>query len=161
MAVTAAPGEAFWRAALKLYDKPGAQEALLRIQDESGGDVMALLWATVAGSYNQQIDTADCHLFDAATRTARQKAVACRANRRQIKNNGDVAAYAAAKLQELAAERAVATAAPDPTTVGQLQATVPLAKLITANLTILAKALNPGISQQCIEKLGKILSSHL
>jgi uncharacterized protein (TIGR02444 family) len=161
MSVTAAPGEAFWQAALKLYELPGAQEALLQIQDEAGGDVMALLWATVAGAHHQKIVAADCYGFDTATRTARQEAAARRAKRREIKNNGNVAAYAAAKTEELAAERAVASAAPDPTAVGQRQPTVPLTILITANLAEMAKTLNPNISQQYIEKLGRLLSIHL
>jgi len=111
------PNAAFWRAALALYARPGAQTALLDLQDRHGGDVMAALWALAAASAGRRIDAAAMAGFARATAAARAEAARLRAARRAAKA-GAPEAYEAAKTLELAAERAVAAAAPAPATAG-------------------------------------------
>lgn len=113
-----APGEAYWRAALAIYARPGAQAALLDLQDRRGADVMALLWAIAAAEAGRRIEPADMAAFETATAGARGLAKTLRDRRRALKA-ADPAAYETAKSEELGAERAVAAAAPDPAKAGR------------------------------------------
>lgn len=114
------PGTAFWRSALALYQRPGVAADLLTLQYRHGGDVMATLWAITAIQAGRSPGTAEIRRFFDATAAARLAATAMRAERRRLKQ-GDPDDYAMAKRRELVAERAIASAAPDPATTGALE----------------------------------------
>ena len=78
---------------------------------------MAALWAIVAIEAGRSPSASDIQGFFEATADARLEAAAMRAERRRLKH-GDPDDYDAAKRRELAAERAVAAAAPAPATTG-------------------------------------------
>ena len=141
--MAAEKNQEFWKFALDFYGIQGAQAALLALQDEHNGDVMAALWALAATSVGRRIDTRDCAGYRKATACAAAHAAGLRAARIKLKP-GPAAAYEKAKADELAAERAVAAAAPDPFAAGTV-APHPnaAADLAAANLAALFDALQP------------------
>jgi len=147
---------AFWRAALALYARPGAQAALLDLQDRHGGDVMAALWALAAAGAGRRIDAAAMTGFIRATASARAEAARLRAARRAAKA-GDAAAYGAAKTAELAAERAVAAAAPDPATAGSPDGGVRTARA-RHNLDLAVQGLDPPPGRALRETLASLVA---
>ena len=148
------PNAAFWRAALALYARPGAQAALLDLQDRHGGDVMAALWALAAARAGRRLDAASMAGFMRATAAARTEAARLRAVRRAAKA-GDPAAYEAAKRAELAAERAVAAAAPDPGTAGSPDVGDPAARA-RRNLDLAVQGLDPPPGPALRETLASL-----
>lgn len=149
-------GKAFWARALAAYGRPGAQAALLDLQDAYGGDVMQALWALAAAETGRRLTAADLDAFERATAAARAEAARLRAERRALKGAAaDV--YAAAKAAELAAERAVAAAAPDPASAG---APAPTDALLRANLAGVAGRLDrpppPAALTRLIEALQAV-----
>lgn len=159
MGMNSATNQDFWRAALQFYDKPGAVEALLTLQDEHQGDVMATLWVLAACSHSRLLTTSDIATYQAHTKDAAKKAVALRAKRRGLKS-GPPGPYAAAKQAELAAERAIAAAAPDPADAGMATNTSAEAgsgaALAAVNLDLLFRDIDPPLAlrQELTELLG-------
>lgn len=149
-----APGADFWRAALDFYARPGAQRALLRLQDEHGGDVMRCLWLLAAARAGRRLGPADLGAFDSATAAPRAEAFRLRIERRRLQG-GDPAAYEAAKAAELAAERQTAAAAPDPAAAGAA-ARSEAAALAKAHLALMQAALDPPLSPAALGELAAL-----
>lgn len=147
-------GEAFWRAALAIYARPGAQAALLALQDERGADVMATLWALTAAGAGRGLDAADVNAFASATEAARRDASRLRSERRRLKD-GPKEAYAAAKAAELAAERSVAAAAPDPAAAGRPDHAP---RIAARNLAVAAAGFSPPLTDNEILELASVLA---
>lgn len=141
-------GEAFWQAALAIYARAGAQAVLLDLQDLHGADVMATLWALAAAEAGRRIGPADMAAFDAKTADARGHAATLRAWRRALKG-ADPAAYEAAKAAELAAERAVASAAPDPAKAGRPRRRSDA--LFRQNFAVAVRGLSPPLDAAAID----------
>jgi uncharacterized protein (TIGR02444 family) len=135
--------QVFWAFALDLYAVPGAQNALLTVQDAHGGDVMAVLWALAASAEGRRLSQSDIAAYSDATTAAAQAAIYCRLVRRRLKS-GPEAAYKAAKADELAAERAVAASAPDPFEAGT-PSPDHVNELAAFNLALFLDALTPPV----------------
>ena len=135
--------QAFWAFALRLYAVPGAQDALLTVQDSHGGDVMAVLWALAASTEGRRLSQSDIAAYTNATAAAAQSAIECRLVRRRLKSDPEPA-YKAAKADELAAERAVAASAPDPFEAGALSPDH-ANELAASNLALFLDALTPPV----------------
>lgn len=148
-------GAGFWSVALDIYANPDAQAALLELQDAHGGDVMAILWALAAGRAGRAIAPADMAAFDRATSAARREAARLRRRRRELKGASGQA-YAAAKTDELAAERAVAAAAPDPALAGTGATTS--AGLADRNFAVAVAGLSPPLSAALLAAFGRRLN---
>jgi uncharacterized protein (TIGR02444 family) len=133
----------FWTFALDLYAVPGAQDALLNVQDVHGGDVMAVLWALAASAEGKRLSHSDIATYTAATASAAQTAIECRSIRKRLKSDPK-AAYTAAKADELAAERAVAASAPDPFQAG-IESPDQQSQLTSSNLALILDALTPPV----------------
>ncbi len=147
---------AFWRAALALYARPGAQAALLDLQDRRNGDVMAALWALAAAAAGRRLGPSEITRFEAATATARAEATRLRVARRAAKA-GNPEGYRAAQAAELAAERTLAAAAADPGAVGARDDTADRQALARDNLTLATLRLSPPPSPAEIARLAAIL----
>ena len=148
-----ASGEAFWQAALEFYEWPGVAAALLALQDDHAGDVMATLWAMTALAGGRALGPGDIRAFYDQTAGARADASRRRAERRALKG-GEKLAYAAAKARELEAERAVATSAPDPLLAGDAMAE-PAARR-AATLRAFVRAQRPTPSAAAIVEYDKL-----
>lgn len=148
---------AFWYFALDLYALPGAQDALLTVQDVHGGDVMAVLWALAAAAKGRRLSLADAHGYADATHVAARSAIERRAERRQLKS-GPEAAYKSAKAAELAAERAVAAAAPDPFSAG-MASPDHTAHIAEANLGLILDGLRPPVPENLCTTLVCLLTA--
>lgn len=144
----------FWTFALNLYAVPGAQDALLTVQDVHGGDVMAVLWALAASAEGKRLSRSDIAIYTAATASAAQTSIECRSLRKRLKS-GPRAAYTAAKADELAAERAVAASAPDPFQAG-IKSPDQQAQLISSNLALFLDALTPPVPPTLRETLIRL-----
>jgi uncharacterized protein (TIGR02444 family) len=109
---------AFWHWALEACAKPGAAEALLRLQDERGANVPLLLWTVWCARHEGVPEQAQVLEAAALTRDWEEAAVGpLRAVRRRLKQ--DVAGIAAGeqeafrqrvKAVELEGERVLMTA---------------------------------------------------
>lgn len=152
--MTAPAKQDFWRAALCFYGKPGAVDALLTLQDQHQGDVMATLWVLTACSHGRLLNALDIAAYKNQTQSAAQQARVLRRTRRRLKT-GPPAPYSAAKQAELAAERAIAAAAPDPALAGKA-AEIPKATLAADNLSQLFQEARPPAA--LIKKLIKLIN---
>lgn len=110
-------GSAFWEDAVSFYNRPGAKEALLDLQDRLGGDVMASLWALSAAKGGRALSSEDVTEFFELTKKARMEASRLRRLRQEVKSSSNES-YERLKKEELAAEQAVASLAPPIEKVG-------------------------------------------
>jgi uncharacterized protein (TIGR02444 family) len=155
--MTTGANAAFWAFALDFYSIPGAQVALLGVQDDHGGDVMAVLWALAATSAGRRLSHDDLLAYAEATAAAAQRAEGLRARRHRLKS-GKAQAYADAKAAELSAERAVAASAPDPFKAGA-KTTETDDVLVRANIAMVLDALEPPVPEKIRDALVNMLKA--
>lgn len=147
-------GVAFWEHALNFYNQPGAKEVLLDYQDRLEVDVMASLWALSAAVEGRSLNAEDVNEFFELTNKARMEASRLRKLRRKAKSD-DCPEYQRLQIQELAAERAVASSAPPINSVGK--ADIFDENLGFRNLKLTLAISAPKVTHAEIWKLTKII----
>ena len=147
-------GAAFWEHALNFYNQPGAKEVLLDFQDRLEVDVMASLWALSAAVEGRSLNAVDVNEFFKLTNQARMEASRLRKLRRKAKSNG-CPEYERLQIQELAAERAVASSAPPINSAGDVD--IFDENLAFRNLKLTLAMSAPKVTQAEIWKLTKII----